>query len=63
MLANGITILKYDRKNFIIQATGLNVIKLFTIVICKFLEKLKAFAPGKPFQSDLMFVGRARSLP
>jgi hypothetical protein len=33
MLATVITIINYDRKTFIVQATGVNIIKLFTMVI------------------------------
>ncbi len=40
-----------------------NVIKLFTAVSYAFSELARAFAPGKPFQPSLMFVGEARSLP
>jgi len=35
---------------------GANAIKLFTAVSY-------AFAPGKPFQPSLLFVGKARSIP
>ncbi len=38
-----------------------NVIKLFTLVILN--VRNKKFVPSNPFQSSLMFVGKARSLP
>ncbi len=56
------TLVNYGEKNYNI-ATGAIVIKLFTAVSYKFLQKARAFAPGKPFQPSLMFVGKARSLP
>jgi hypothetical protein len=38
ILATVITIINYDRKTFIVQATGVNIIKLFTMVIsCHFM--------------------------
>jgi hypothetical protein len=36
-------------------------IKLFTAVIYEFYEF--TFVPGKPFQSSLMFVGKAEAYP
>ncbi len=44
---------------FIVQATGPNVIKLFTGLFCN----KKCFIPGRPLQPKLMVVGKARSLP
>ncbi len=52
----------YDRNEFIVQATGPKVIKLFlsTIYECPF--KARVFVLDRPFQLSLMFVGKARSL-
>jgi hypothetical protein len=43
VLANGITIVNYDRKGFIVQATGACAIKLFTAVNIYRIE------PGNPY--------------
>ncbi len=43
--------------------SGANVIKLFTDVSYDFSQKARAFVTGKPFQPNLMFVGKARSQP
>ncbi len=43
--------------------TGINVIKLFAVVIYELLKYARAFVPGKAFQPSLMFTGEARSLP
>ncbi len=40
--------------------SGHNVIKLFISVTYKFSLKARLFVPGKPFQPNLMFVGKAR---
>jgi len=40
-----------------------NVIKHFTGVSYNFWQWARAFVPGKPFQSSLMFVDMARSSP
>jgi hypothetical protein len=37
--------------------------KRFTDVIYKFSYQAKVFAPGKPFQPSLMFVGKAIVYP
>jgi hypothetical protein len=37
--------------------------KLFTAVIYGFLEKARAFVPGKHFQLSIMFAGKARAYP
>jgi hypothetical protein len=42
---------------------GANPIKLFTAVIYEFSFYATVFVPGKPFQPNLMFVGKVRSLP
>jgi hypothetical protein len=42
--------------------TGGDVIKLFTAVIYKFSSKARVFVPVKPFQTSLLFVGKARNL-
>jgi hypothetical protein len=38
------------------MVAGPNVIKHFTAVIYEFLQKVRLFVPGKPFQSSLLFV-------
>ncbi len=38
---------------------GANPIKLFTAVIYDFSLQARVFVPGKPFQSSLMFAGKA----
>ncbi len=40
-----------------------STIKLFTAIIYGFLQQARVFALCKPFQSSLMFVGKARNLP
>ncbi len=48
------TIVTYDRQNmFIIQATGVNVIKLFSFVTDDKAQCVRGFALGNPFQSGL----------
>jgi hypothetical protein len=42
---------------------GDNVIKLFTAVRDELLELASVFAPGKPFQPNLMFPGKAGTYP
>ncbi len=50
-------------KSFIVQDPGANVIKLFTAVRCEFSKQASVFVLGKPFQTSLLLVGKARSLP
>jgi hypothetical protein len=45
-----------------LQRPGTNVIKLFTVVIYNFCDKLECFFHGKFFQPGLKFVVRAKSL-
>jgi hypothetical protein len=40
---------------------GAHVIKLFTAVIYEFSLYARVFAPGKPFEPCLMFVGKTSS--
>jgi hypothetical protein len=40
---------------------GACIIKLITAVIYGFSNKARVFVPGKPFQSNLVFVGKTRS--
>jgi hypothetical protein len=49
-------------KSFMIQATGINVIKLFTAVIYK-LSKARMLFPGKLLQPSLMLESKARTYP
>ncbi len=44
-------------KSFITLAPGQNITKLFTAVMYEGLQKARVFVPGRPFQSNLMFVG------
>jgi hypothetical protein len=43
----------YDHNIFIIQATGVNVIKLFSFVTDDKAQCVRGFALGNPFQSGL----------
>jgi hypothetical protein len=43
--------------------TGANAIKLFTFVIYDFSYKARVDVPGNSFQTSLMFVNKANSLP
>ncbi len=36
-----------------------NAIKLFTHITYKFSKQARAFVSGKPFQSSLIFIGKA----
>ncbi len=40
-----------------------SVLKLFSSSLTKRPNKLRAFAPGKPFQPGLIFAGKARAYP
>ncbi len=42
------------------QAPSVNPVKLFTAVIYDFSQKARVFVPGKPYQTSLMCVGKAR---
>ncbi len=53
-------IVNYDPKSFIVQATVLNVMKLFYNRNLRIFGKTYSICPSQP---DLMFVGRAKSLP
>ncbi len=44
-------------------SSGINVIKLFTAISYDFLKLATAFVPGNPFQSSLIFVGKAGAYP
>ncbi len=47
-------------KSFIVQAPGINVIKLFTSVTCNFRKLAEVFPLGSPFEHCLKIVGRLR---
>ena len=48
-------------KSFIVQAPGVDPIKLITAVIYGFMKYAGVFLLGKPFQPSLMFAGKAGS--
>jgi hypothetical protein len=52
----------YDVKSFITFAPGPNVLNPFTALILRIFG-IKAFAAAKYFQTSLMIVGKAWSLP
>ncbi len=54
-------IVNYDRKTFIVQATGACFIKLFTVVIYGIHNKLECLSlvSGKLFQPSIIFAGKA----
>jgi len=45
------------------MTTAANVIRLFTVVSYKFLLSARVFAPHKPFQGRIVFVGKAGVCP
>jgi hypothetical protein len=68
-MTNPNTLAYYDRatitdvKSFIVQPPGPNVIKKFTTVINKCLQKARVLVSDRLFHPSLIFVGKARSLP
>jgi hypothetical protein len=52
-----------EKKVVAASAPVANVIKIFTAVSYDFSLKARAFVPGKPFQTSLIFVGKARAYP
>ncbi len=55
--------INYAQISFITLTPGPNFIKLFTAVSYEFSQLARVFAPGKPFQLSLLFLGEARNLP
>jgi hypothetical protein len=53
----------YDCNTFIIQATGLNVIKLFAAVTYEFSYLARVFVHDKHFLLSQMFVGKVGVYP
>jgi hypothetical protein len=47
----------------VILTPGIYVIKLITVVIWEFFKQARVFVPGELFQSNHIFVCKARSLP
>jgi hypothetical protein len=52
-----------DRNSFIIQATGVNFIKLFSSSLMTRPNKLECLYLAISFQSSLTFAGSTRSIP
>ncbi len=45
------------------DGSGPNVIKLFTVVIYECSQKTRVLVSGRPFQHNLMFVGKVGAYP
>ncbi len=63
LLTDNVRVVIYNCHVFIVQGTGVNVIKLFPSLLMMRPNKIECLYQAITFQSSLAFVGNTRSLP